>query len=78
MPKDLICEKVEVTARDGTQLPLVMVYDQRFYNEQSPWIMFSRGAIANKDDLAFQPERLSLTDRGIVLAFPMVRGKFTN
>jgi protease II len=37
--------------------------------------MCNKGASADKDDLAFKPEILSLTDRGFVLAFPMIRGK---
>ena len=37
--------------------------------------MFSNGIQSQKEDLAFRPELLSLTDRGIVLSFPMVRGK---
>lgn len=52
-----------------------MVYDKRFYSDKSPWIIFSKGALAEKDDLGFKAERLSLTDRGIVIAFPMIRGK---
>ena len=71
----LTCEKIEVKSRDGTMLPLVMVYDQRFYSEKSPWVLFSNGVQSQKEDLAFKPELLSLTDRGVVLSFPMVRGK---
>lgn len=74
MPEHLTCEKIEVTARDGCQIPMVMVYDQRFYNDQSQWVIFHKGAESDKDDLAFRPDRLSLTDRGFVLAFPMIRG----
>jgi protease II len=74
MPDHLTCEKIEAVSRDGTPLPLVMVYDKRFYTDKSAWIMCSKGAMAEKEDLAFRPERLSLTDRGFVLAFPMIRG----
>ena len=74
MPAHLTCEKIEAQARDGTALPLVMVYDKRFYTDQSAWVMCSRGSEADKEDLAFKAERLSLTDRGFVLAFPMIRG----
>lgn len=77
MPSHLTCEKIEAVSRDGTALPMVMVYDQRFYSDKSAWIMCSNGALADKEDLAFRPDRLSLTDRGFVLAFPMIRGKYT-
>ena len=78
MPKHLTCEKIEAIARDGTLLPLVMVYDKRFYSDNSAWVMCSKGALADKDDLAFRAEKLSLTDRGFVIAFPMIRGKLNN
>lgn len=74
MHEHLTCEKIEAIARDGTELPMVMVYDTRFYSEKSAWIICSKGAHAEKEDLAFKANRLSLTDRGFVLAFPMIRG----
>ena len=70
-----MCEKVEMTMRDGFQVPVVLVYDKRFYTEESPWLLFTRGIDSSKEDLALTPERLSLTDRGIVCAYPMIRGK---
>ena len=47
-----MCEKVDMTMRDGFQVPVVLVYDKRFYTEQSPWIMFTKGAESIKEDLA--------------------------
>ena len=69
-----MCEKVEMEMRDGFQIPVVMVYDKRFYTEESPWILFTRGIDSEKEDLALQPHKLSLTDRGIVCAYPLIRG----
>jgi len=43
MHSNLTCEKIEVTSRDGTLIPVVMIYDQRFYSEKSPWVMLSNG-----------------------------------
>jgi protease II len=43
MHSNLTCEKIEVTSRDGTLIPVVMLYDQRFYSDKSPWIMLSNG-----------------------------------
>ena len=71
----LVCERVMMNMRDGLEIPVVMVYDKRFYTEESPWIMFTRGVESEKDDLSLKEMNLSLTDRGIVLAFPMLRGK---
>ena len=72
---NLLCEKVEMQMRDGVSIPCVMVYDQRFYTEESPWILFTKGIDSEKEDLALEPSRISLTDRGIVCAYPLVRGK---
>ena len=72
----LICERVMMSMRDGLEIPVVMVYDRRYYTEESPWVMFTRGVESEKDDLSFHEMNLSLTDRGIVLAFPLIRGKF--
>ena len=71
---NLLCEKVEMEMRDGVTIPVVMVYDKRFYNEESPWILFTRGIDSEKEDLALEPHKLSLTDRGIVCAYPLIRG----
>ena len=71
---NLLCEKVEMEMRDGVSIPVVMVYDRRFYTEESPWILFTRGVSSEKQDLALEPHKLSLTDRGIVCAYPLIRG----
>ena len=70
----LLCEKVEMEMRDGTLIPVVMVYDRRFYTEESPWVLFTQGIDSQKSDLQLSPHKLSLTDRGIVLAYPLIRG----
>jgi prolyl oligopeptidase PreP (S9A serine peptidase family) len=44
MPDSLTCERVEARSRDGTMIPMVMVYDSRYYNDQSPWVIFHKGA----------------------------------
>ena len=71
---NLVCEKVNMDMRDGATIPVVMVYDQRFYTEESPWVLFTNGIDSTKADLGLMPHRLSLTDRGIVCAYPLIRG----
>ena len=71
---NLVCEKVDMEMRDGASIPVVMVYDRRFYNEESPWVLFTKGIDSTKEDLALEPHKLSLTDRGIVCAYPLIRG----
>lgn len=48
----LLCEKVQMTMRDGFQVPVVLIYDKRFYTDESPWIIFTKGAASMKEDLA--------------------------
>jgi len=38
--------RINVKMRDGFEVPLVMSYDKTFFNEKSPWIMFTNGAIS--------------------------------
>lgn len=35
------CEKIAIKMRDNFEIPMVIKYDKRFYNEDSPWIMFT-------------------------------------
>ena len=61
--------------RDGFEVPLVMSYDKNFFNEKSPWIMFTNGANSQKQDLQFDHTKLSLMNRGMCLCYPLIRGK---
>jgi len=74
-PQNVQCEKIQVKMRDGFEVPLVMAYDKTFFNEKSPWLMFTKGAVSNKIDLQFDPSNISLMNRGICLCYPLVRGK---
>lgn len=38
--------RINVPMRDGFEVPLVMSYDKTFFNEKSPWLMFTQGAIS--------------------------------
>ena len=46
--ENLQTEKVEFRARDDMLLSLVMVYDKRYYSEESPWILFTEGVDSHK------------------------------
>ena len=48
---NLFCEKIEVRARDGMNVPMVMVYDERHYTDDSPWVIFTKGIDSTKEDL---------------------------
>ena len=51
--KEFHCEQIQVPMRDGTDIPMIIKYDRRFYNEDSPWVMFTRGANSSKSDLTW-------------------------
>jgi len=53
-PETVQCEKISVTMRDGYQVPLVMAYDKRHFNEKSPWVVVTRGADSHKGDIQFE------------------------
>jgi|LauGreDrversion4_2_1035121.scaffolds.fasta_scaffold30424_3 hypothetical protein len=44
MPDHLTCERIEIPSRDSTSIPTVMVYDKRYYNDKSPWVIKTKGA----------------------------------
>lgn len=60
--------------RDGTDIPMIIKYDRRFYNEQSPWVMFTKGIDSSKSDLGWNIADVALLSRGVVCAYPLQRG----
>jgi len=60
---------------EGFEIPVILSYNKKEFVDKSPWVLFTKGSVSSKEDLAFDVPRLSLMDRGIVCAFPFVRGK---
>lgn len=60
--------------RDGTSIPMVIKYDRRFYNEDSPWVLFTKGKDSNKSMMNWKINDMALMSRGIVCAYPFLRG----
>ena len=60
--------------RDQFEIPVVIKYDKRFYSEDSPWVIFTRGVDSCKEDTNFNRNDLSMLSRGIVCAYPLIRG----
>lgn len=60
--------------RDDFEIPVIMTYNKEFYNDKSPWIMFTKGISSSKDDLEFDNTKIGLMNRGIVCAYPLNRG----
>ena len=69
-------ERLWVPAADGTQIPVSLVYRRdRFHNDgASPLYVYGYGSYGYPLPIGFSPARLSLLDRGLVIAFAHIRG----
>jgi oligopeptidase B len=68
-------ERVHATAQDGVQVPVSLVYrkDKREPGK-NPLYVYGYGSYGYSLPLGFSGNRLSLLDRGVVLAYAHVRG----
>ncbi len=68
-------ERVHATARDGTQIPVSMVYRKGMRKDgQNPLLQYGYGAYGITIEPDFDADRLSLLDRGFIYAIAHVRG----
>ncbi|MGH8197243.1 MAG: S9 family peptidase [Steroidobacteraceae bacterium] len=74
-PADYRTELVWAPARDGTKVPVSLVYRNGFRKDGSaPLLQYGYGSYGATMDPAFSIPRLSLLDRGFVFALAHVRG----
>ncbi len=68
-------ERVWATAKDGTQIPISMIYRKGLIKEGSnPLLLYAYGSYGHSMDATFSSTRLSLLDRGFVFAIVHIRG----
>ncbi len=67
-------ERVWVTARDGIQVPVSLVYHKEKFNKQNPILVYAYGSYGHSLDIDFSSANLSLLDRGFVYAVAHIRG----
>ena len=68
-------ERVMVTADDGTQVPMSIVYRKGLKKDGSnPTLIYAYGSYGSTMDPYFSSVRLSLLDRGFVYALAHIRG----
>ena len=68
-------EHVWITARDGTEVPVSLVYHQKYFLKgKNPLLVYGYGSYGASMDADFSSSRLSLLDRGFVYAIAHVRG----
>jgi oligopeptidase B len=74
-PKDYATERVFATAKDGTKIPIALVYKKGFEkNGHAPLLLYAYGSYGSSTDATFSSPRLSLLNRGFVFAIANIRG----
>jgi len=74
-PKDYVTERVFATAKDGTKIPVAVVYKKGLEKDGSaPLLLYGYGSYGSSSNATFSSLRLSLLDRGFVFAIANIRG----
>lgn len=70
-----VTERVWITARDGTRVPVSLAYRKGFKKDgKAAMLQYGYGSYGNSTDPAFNPVNVSLMDRGMVYAIAHIRG----
>ncbi|CAF2062975.1 hypothetical protein HID58_072818 [Brassica napus] len=70
-----VCERQEVSSHDGVKVPLTILYSREAWKKsESPGMLIGYGAYGEALDKSWCTNRLSMLDRGWVIAFADVRG----
>ena len=73
--KEYTTERVFATAKDGTKIPISLVYKNGFKKDgTAPLLLYGYGSYGNTMDAAFSSTTLSLLNRGFVYAIAHIRG----
>lgn len=67
-------ERVWAQARDGKKIPVSLLYKKNLKNRKPPLLIFGYGSYGFSMAPWFQPNVVSLVDRGFVIAIAHVRG----
>lgn len=75
-PSRYASERVWITAADQVRVPVSLVYRRDSFNRNSsnPLYVYGYGSYGYALPVGFSPARLSLLDRGLVLAYAHIRG----
>jgi oligopeptidase B len=74
-PENYVTERHFATARDGTKVPISLVYRKGLEKDgDNPLLLYGYGSYGSSMDPSFRSDRLSLLDRGFVFAIPHIRG----
>ena len=67
-------ERVFATAEDGTRIPVSLVYRRDTKSNSNPLHVYAYGSYGYALPVGFNGNRLSLLDRGVVMAYAHIRG----
>lgn len=74
-PKEYTTERIFAEARDGTKIPLTLVYKKTTeLDRNTPLLLYAYGSYGSSSDPWFRSDRLSLLDRGFIFAIAHIRG----
>jgi len=74
-PNDYVTERLSAIAKDGTKVPISLVYKKGFKKEgNAPLLLYGYGSYGASMDASFSSTRLSLLNRGFVYAIAHIRG----
>ncbi|MNS06942.1 Protease 2 [compost metagenome] len=74
-PDDYVSERLYATAKDGTKIPISLVYKKGWKKDgKAPLLLYAYGSYGNSMDPGFSSNRLSLLDRGFAYALAHIRG----
>jgi oligopeptidase B len=74
-PADYVTERQWATAKDGTRIPLSLVYKKGYAKDgTAPCLLYAYGSYGSSTDASFNSTRLSLLNRGFVFAIAHIRG----
>ena len=74
-PEDYATERVMATAKDGTKIPISIVYKKGFTKDgNAPLMLYGYGSYGASMEASFSSVRLSLLDRGFAYAIAHIRG----
>ena len=72
---DYVTERVYATAKDGTTIPVSLVYKKGYKKDGTkPLLLYGYGSYGISMDASFSAVRLSLLDRGFAYAIAHIRG----
>jgi oligopeptidase B len=68
-------ERIWATAKDGTKIPISMVYKKRLNKDgKNPLLLYAYGSYGHSMDATFSSTRLTMLDRGFIFAIAHIRG----